>query len=147
MNVFIIGSALQTAAMLDNRRLHKQIVECKQILSALEGNTKHWRNHPCTIQYELHTDWLSLYMKCLDAWHKGELTAAMEASAKAEILRPNFHNEAFFDQMKRRLYTKDPQHYEEWAHLGTSEINWYWVEGKMRYYRNGKRYEHKRQTT
>jgi hypothetical protein len=54
---------------------------------------------------------------------------------------PSFHTQEYFDQMKRRLYTKDPVHYEQWAHLGTSEDNWYWSqrENKFIKYRNGKR--------
>ena len=40
MQVFIIGSALETAQALDKKRLNKQIVECKQILNAIEGKTK-----------------------------------------------------------------------------------------------------------
>lgn len=31
MQVFIIGTPLETAVALDKRRLHKQIIECKQM--------------------------------------------------------------------------------------------------------------------
>jgi hypothetical protein len=37
MQVFIVGSPLETAKALDNRRLNKQIIECQQILDALNG--------------------------------------------------------------------------------------------------------------
>ena len=30
MNVFIIGTPLETAKILDKRRFNKQIIECKQ---------------------------------------------------------------------------------------------------------------------
>jgi hypothetical protein len=43
--------------------------------------------------------------------------------------------------MKRRLYTKNPEHYAQWAHLGKSEENWYFVDGVWRKYVNGKRIE------
>lgn len=43
--------------------------------------------------------------------------------------------------MKRRLYTKDQEHYKQWAHLGTSEENWYFVDGEWRKYVNGERVE------
>lgn len=39
MNVFIVGRPIETAMALDPKRLHKQVVECKQILSALKGET------------------------------------------------------------------------------------------------------------
>lgn len=57
----------------------------------------------------------------------------------ANKTRPPFHTQEYFDQMKRRLYTKDPVHYAQWASLGTSEDNWYFVDGEWRIYNNGKR--------
>ena len=38
----------------------------------------------------------------------------------------------------RRLYTKDPVHYQQFAQYGTSDVNWYFVEVKWLYYKNGK---------
>ncbi|MBR5476684.1 MAG: hypothetical protein IKV17_07700 [Bacteroidaceae bacterium] len=38
MQVFIIGTPLETAIALDPLRLNKQIVECQQILDALNGD-------------------------------------------------------------------------------------------------------------
>ena len=35
MQVFIIGSLLDTAMCLDKKRLNKQIIECQQILKAI----------------------------------------------------------------------------------------------------------------
>ena len=142
MNVFIIGTPLETAALLDTRRLRKQIIECKQILAAIAGTTKFWRNHPCTIQYEDHATWLSLYMECLKLWIEGDICGAIIASDHAErFFKPLFHTEPYFDSMKRRLYTKDPEHYAQWAEWGTSDINWYWspTEDTYIYYKDGKR--------
>ena len=51
MNVFVIGSPIETAKCLDPRRLNKQIIECKQILKAIDGETKAWANHPATKMY------------------------------------------------------------------------------------------------
>lgn len=38
----------QVAAILDSKRLNKQLLEGRQILQALSGNSKGWRNHPAT---------------------------------------------------------------------------------------------------
>lgn len=65
MQVFIIGSPLDTAKNLDRRRLNKQIIECQQILNAIDGKTKSWSNHPCTIQYREHKSWLINYLNTL----------------------------------------------------------------------------------
>ena len=52
---------------------------------------------------------------------------------------PKFHTEAYFNQMKRRLYTKDKAFYEGFKHLGESFINWYYVDGEWLYYKDGKK--------
>lgn len=139
MQVFIVGSPLETAMALDKRRLNKQIIECKQILDALNG-AKAWSNHPCVLQYRGHEKWLMNYMACLIRYQAGKPTMANISSQWCKIHgTPPFHTQEYFDQMKRRLYTKDPIHYAQWAHLGESEDNWYFVDGEWRIYRNGKR--------
>ena len=59
----------------------------------------------------------------------------------ASFHRPNFHTKDYFNQMKRRLYTKDKSFYNQWNYLGESNINWYYDnnENKFIYYENGKR--------
>lgn len=138
MQVFIVGSPLETAMALDRRRLNKQVIECKQILDALNG-AKAWSNHPCVLQYRESILWLRNYMKCLESYQKGDMVSAELFNGACNCIRPPFHTGEYFKQMKRRLYTKDKEYYEQWAHLGTSEDNWYFVEGEWRIYRNGKR--------
>ena len=142
MNVFIVRTPLETAAVLDTRRLRKQIIECGQMLAALDGKTKFWRNHPCTLQYENYEAWLELYMECLKSWLQGDMISAVAYSEQAERwFKPLFHTEPYFDSMRRRLYTKDPEHYDQWAECGKSDLNWYWSpsENSFIYYRDGKR--------
>lgn len=140
MNVFIVGSPLETAMALDKLRLNKQIVETQQILDALNGK-KAWSHHPCTLQYEGYEQWLENYMSCLMWYRLGDIERAAINSEWCDLDRPPFHTEEFFAQMKRRLYTKDNNHYVEWADLGPSNENWYWSpsEQKIIKYVNGKR--------
>lgn len=140
MNVFIIGSPFETARALDMRRLNKQIIECQQILDALNGK-KAWSHHPCTLQYKGYERWLMNYMACLLRYKCGEYGRAEVSSKWCKQDTPPFHTEEFFAQMKRRLYTKDSIHYSQWADLGTSGENWYWspTEQKIIKYVNGKR--------
>ena len=140
MQVFIVGSPLETAKTLDNLRLNKQIIECKQILDALNG-TKAWSNHPCTLQYRGHELWLYDYMRCLMSHRDGRVLLAELYSGACDCIRPSFHTQEYFDQMKRRLFEKDEEHYKQWSHLGTSDINWYWSQKDNKFikYRNGKR--------
>ena len=138
MQVFIVGSPLETAKVLDRRRLNKQIVECQQILDALNG-AKAWSNHLCTLQYRGHELWLYDYMRCLDCYRKGDIFSAEMFSGACDCIKPSFHTEEFFTQMKCRLYSKDPIFYAQWMNLGMSECNWYFVDNEWRYYKNGKR--------
>lgn len=139
MQVFIIGSPFETARALDRRRLNKQIIECKQIMKAINGESKAWANHPCVKMYTDYVDWLYRYQLTLEYYLGGRTNASRCWSACAHAYRPPFHTQEYFDQMKRRLYTKDNEHYKQWAHLGESDVNWYFVDGKWLYYRNGKR--------
>jgi hypothetical protein len=141
MQVFIIGSPLETAMELDPKRLNRQIQETKIILAALNG-AKAWSNHPCVLQYRGYEKWLEIYKGILMSYEKGEFTAILH-NMYVDKYRPAWHTQEYYDQMKRRLYTKDPEHYKQWAHLGESQENWYWSEkeGAFIKYVNGKRIE------
>lgn len=140
MQVFIVGSPLETAKAMvrDTKRFNKQIVECQQILDALNGS-KAWSNHPCTLQYRGHENWLQNYMSCLMHYRNGDIERAKICSEWCNLEKPSFHTKDYFNQMKRRLYTKDLIFYAQWMNLGMSEDNWYFVDGEWRIYRNGKR--------
>ena len=141
MQVFIIGTPLETAKVLDNRRLNKQIIECHQIFDAISG-AKAWRNHPVILEYTNYVSWLILYTMILEAYRGKKYSLAEKFNEKiSDVIKPPFHTEEFFNQMKRRLYTKNPQHYSQWSYLGESQENWYYVDGVMRKYINGKRIE------
>lgn len=140
MQVFIIGTPLETAMALDSRRLNKQIIECRQILDALNG-AKAWSNHPCVLQYRGYEWWLDNYKKCLEGYAMGDIVRAEVYSILAGAIRPDWHTYEYYDQMKARLYTKDPKHYKQWAELGESDCNRYFVDGEWLKYVNGKRIE------
>lgn len=140
MQVFIIGTPLETATALDNHRLNKQIIECQQILDALNG-AKAWSNHPCVLQYRGYEKWLEHYLSCLTLYKHNATIHAKVCSDLAQMCKPEWHTTEYFDQMKRRLYSKNPEHYKQWSHLDKSDINWYFVDKEWRKYINGKRIE------
>lgn len=140
MQVFIVGSPLETAMALDPKRLRKQIIEVGQILDALNG-AKAWSNQPCVLQYRGYERWLEIYKDVLMSYKKGELGSAIFDSIYADNYRPDWHTQEYYDNMKARLFTKNPQHYAQFAEYGKSEENWYYVDGEWRKYVNGKRVE------
>lgn len=141
MQVFIIGSVLDTAKILDKRRLNKQIIECNQILNALLNGAKAWANHPCVLQYHGHEQWLQKYMQCLQSYKDNNINDCIRLSEECELIKPSFHKIDYFNQMKRRLFTKDNLYYSQWINLGISEENWYWdnINKTFIKYKNGKR--------
>ena len=140
MQVFIVDSPLYTAQILDKRRLNKQIIECKQILDAIRGEGKGWFNHPIVKMYKNHDKWLQIYMWILQEWslEKSDLLMLMHMNQWCIDNKPDFLTEEYFHQMKRRLYTKDKEHYNMWGELEETNINMYFVDGEWRYYKNGK---------
>ena len=142
MQVFIVGSPLETAKILDKKRLNRQIQETKVILDALNG-AKAWSNHPCVLQYRGHEMWLGFYKYCLEYYANGWMRDAKIESDYAESCRPPFHTQEYYDQMKRRLYTKNKEHYKQFAEYGESDCNWFWSQSENKFikYINGKRIE------
>jgi hypothetical protein len=51
----------ESAAALDNQRLGKQRVEVLQIMNAIRGHSKGWRQHPATKMWTGHTNALLAY--------------------------------------------------------------------------------------
>ena len=51
----------KSAKALDNKRLGKQRVEVKQILNALDGQSKGWTNHPATKMWAGYREALANY--------------------------------------------------------------------------------------
>lgn len=141
MQVFVVGSPLETAMALDKARLRKQIIECHQILAAIHGEGKGWIHHPVVLMYSEPNSvrWLQMYADILEGYLDGSMSLQM-ADREAKAITPAFHTPEFIKQMKRRLYTKSPKEYERWAELGTSEDNYYWSPGRRAWlmYRNGK---------
>jgi hypothetical protein len=141
MQVFIIGTPLETAMALSRRHLNNQINEARIILDALNG-AKAWSNHPCVLQYRGYGKWLEHYHDCLLFFKRGYYNLAkLESQYAADCLPVEWHTDEYYEQMKRRLYTKDPIYYAVWSYLGTSDENWYFVDSSWRKYVNGKRIE------
>ena len=127
---------------LDPLRLRKQIVECHQILAAIRGEGKGWSHHPVVLMYSEPNSvrWLQMYVDILEGYLAG-YTGLERADREAREITPEFHTEKFLIQMKRRLFSKNPEYYKQWESLGPSDENWYFVNKQWVKYINGKRVE------
>lgn len=139
MQVFIpYPEPIRVAECLDKKRLHKQILECKQIIAAIEGANTKWANHPVVNMYRPHKKWLSGYLNTLELYWKGFPESAAIASKETDVFRPIWMKTKLCDTHKRRLFQKDKDHYAEFAKYGFSTFNYYVVDNKVLIYRNGK---------
>lgn len=139
MQVFVpYPSPIDVAECLDERRLRKQIIECDQILAAIDGKSEAWKNHPVVKMYEQHFTWLWYYRETLSAYTQGGMTLAKLYSYQCDTyFQPTFLTESFCDQHKRRLYTKAPELYAQFWPYGESDENWYVIDGELVKYVNG----------
>lgn len=135
----------------DRLRYNKQIIEAKQILAAIDG-AKAWRNHPVVKMYKPYREWLTKYALCLQEYRNYERyyhtdirsrsiskQNAIKYSFEADQIRPPFLTEEFCIQHRKRLYTKAPELYPQFAKYGKSDINFYFVDGELLKYKDGKR--------
>lgn len=139
MQVFVpYPSPIDVAKCLDKKRLRKQIIECDQILKAIYGQSEAWKNHPVVKMYRPHVQFLAAYADTLWTFEQNCLYWTEGLSELADSYRPPFLTSDFCDQHKRRLYTKAPELYPQFASYGKSGENWYFVDGRLRRYVNGK---------
>lgn len=62
MNLFMpYKSVVKSVRALDDRRLIKQILECKVLLDIALGKKSGYANHPVSVHYKDHADFLRFY--------------------------------------------------------------------------------------
>lgn len=132
---------LMSAEILDDKRLNKQRVECKQIYLALTDPDYGWKHHPAVKMWSGYEDALVAYaLECCATWrrrggadHKG-LEAWFQLLPEYEIVRTGdyslpwwFGNEPFHTSHKSNLLRKDPKHYECFARVEGIQPTWSYV--------------------
>lgn len=134
---------------LDQKRLVKQLLECRQIMAALAGETKGWVNHPATkmwrgreyilYTYALHVAW---EMRDRGYAYSKNMKALNESYDKIMDARDTVHvHEDFSPEVidkivythRGRLYEKDSEHYAQWStytdykkNVCCDRCNYYW---------------------
>lgn len=95
--------------------------------------------------YKDHKEWLILYQQCFIAYReymKGNESAFCVCcfyDTEASRFTPSFLDSSFCRQHARRLFTKNLAHYPQFAEYGKSDINYYYVNGELLKYKDGKR--------
>ena len=135
MQVFIpYIEPIKVAECLDRRRLHKQCLECQQILDIIDGKRMTWKNHPVVKMWTYHNDYLMFYMNCLKSYFNGDFNDAQFWNDIALTCTPNWLTNGLCNQHKKRLYTKNPELYLQFKQFGKSYDNWYIVDNELKIY-------------
>ena len=143
------GSKMQTflpyadfdrcAKVLDNKRLYKQIVECKQILQAIEnkrnGIKSGWQNHPATLMWFEYYNQLKSYQWCmLREWVKRRWGFHICVTPSDKLYSACFNkpdwlgNDKLHKSHRLNLLFKDPDHYSQYFNekVPTEKPDYYW---------------------
>jgi len=139
MQIFVLGTPLETAKELDVKRFNKQILECSQILKVIHGESYAWKNHPVVKMYSKHADYVEHYMNAFRKYREKDFEGAEAESELAVKCQPDFICGKLIVNMKKRLFTKDSKFYAKYAEYGPTEVNFYYVDGQWLAYWNGKR--------
>lgn len=139
------------ALVLDDKRLVKQLLECRQILTALAGESKGWVNHPATKMWRGYEAELLNYSAAI----RDEMIARgfkwkNNWSFIRDVFARNFNgamveipswktNEEEFDKImtthRANLYIKNPEQYKQYEESIMSyrefvccdRCNYFWV--------------------
>lgn len=127
-------SFVESAKVLDMKRLGKQRVECKQILLALKGISKGWANHPATKMWRGYESSLAEYGMCIcEEWlsrgYKDSLLPVFEqwlARGHHPFKPPWFGDEEFHRSHRSNLLRKMPEHYGQFWPDERNDLPYVW---------------------
>lgn len=127
----------KSACALDDKRLYKQIVECKQILETIEikknlsnkmKNNVAWANHPAVLMWEGHEEFLKEYMgNIFYEWVKRRYPmldfclndtrpdSGIAVSIKRSRRPPWLKDERLHKSHRANLYWKDPTYHSHFV--------------------------------
>lgn len=131
-------SYVESASILDYRRLGKQRVEAKQILLAMHKDTGGWRNHPATKMWRGHEGELCRYAQAMcHEWigrgYNDNLLPFFEAwenrvtSLGLSDPPPSWLGDAALHASHRsNLLRKDPNWYGQFGWVEDSGLDYVW---------------------
>lgn len=123
----------ESARVLDTKRLNKQLLEGRQIMAALAGETRGWVNHPATRMWYGAEVWLYDYLEaCKDAMAERGVSYEKNWTEIQRIFVENWPHQQravyrpywWLDSAEQErvvmthrasLYHKDPDHYSDYA--------------------------------
>jgi hypothetical protein len=124
---------VESARVLDNKRLGKQRVECKQILKALNDPNYGWQNHPAVKMWRGYETALEAYMNvCITEWVKRVFKNNMPLCTYGNtyplgLVFPDWFCDSRFHAARcAALLFKDYNWYSRFGWKEEPELNYWW---------------------
>jgi hypothetical protein len=123
---------VESARVLDYRRLGKQRVEAKQLLNALRNPRAGWANHPAAKMWRGHEAALRLYHDaCIAEWCARGYRNTMQllasrADARRATMPPWFGAKTFHASHRSNLLRKDPHYYGQFGWREPPDLPYVW---------------------
>lgn len=124
---------------LDNKRLGKQRLECKQILQTLDllkkgitrkpnGKKIGWINHPAVRMWKDYEEALKLYMnECIDEWVSRGYKNTMQKAQVNDVVYPTwFGNDKLHKSHRSNLLRKKPEFYQKYEWKESADLSYIW---------------------
>lgn len=115
-----------SARVLDYRRLGKQRVEAKQILTALNDSDYGWQNHPAVNMWRGYAEALKVYFNAISQeWIRRGYQHNLGFFVVDEYEFPSWlGNEDFHYSHRSKLYQKNPAYYFGWTGIAIVDYVW-----------------------
>lgn len=131
MQTFLpVPNFTESALILDKKRCWKQVVEAKQILRCLYGQTDGWKNHPAVKMWKSYENSLCKYYNefliyCLE-YHKINTSMCLIEIVTNIKDPPWLGDNSFHSSHRSNLLRKDPKFYGRygWTELPTLPYFW-----------------------
>lgn len=123
----------KTAQCLDNKRLGKQRVEARQIISTLEGKSNGWRNHPAVKMWKGYEDCLKMYYNVIcEEWIGRGYKQNMELYPEIFSYKKPYWlgKKKFHISHQSNLIRKKSEHYSKFFRNVPNDLPYFWLEGK-----------------
>lgn len=125
---------VQSATVLDMRRLGKQRVEVIQILNALTGVSAGWKNHPAVKMWRNHEAFLCAYgIAICNEWTSrgykdtcGEKIENVLKGLNRFFIAPNWWGGEIHKTHRSKLLSKYPEHYRQYWPDEQDNLDYYW---------------------
>ena len=125
-------SFVQSAKVIDNKRLWKEILETNQLCKAIYNHTDFYKNHPIRKMWEKHYNWLEYYKAVfVQEWLDRRLFNPFKLERSLCLISPETRpkwlgNEQLHASHRASLLFKNPQWYSQFNWKETPKIEYFW---------------------